>query len=154
MPKDLKKSTKTRNRFSTLISGSIPSLISDNKPSSSKRNRSDSTLRLSKRRKGKDPVRVLDVISSSTRTEKEPEIPIDLTHSEDSSKKLNEIFNQNLEIIKKIDRILTAQDRLEERVINLEESIENMNNSSLRASYKPFINVIKVFSIFIIRYIC
>jgi hypothetical protein len=139
MPKDFKKSTKTRNRFSTLISGNSPSLISDNKSSSSKRNRSDSTQPLSKRRKGKDPVRVPNVISSSSRTEKESEVP------EDFSQKLDTIFNQNLSIIEKINKLLTAQDQLEECVINLEESIENMNKSRPRTSDKPFVNVIKSF---------
>jgi|SRR5688572_16603682 hypothetical protein len=143
MPKDFNKSTKTRNKFSTLISGNKPSLIVDNQSSSSsKRNRSDSTQPLSKRRKEKDPIRVSDVISSSSRTEKEPEVPVDSTHSEDFSQKLDAIFNQNLGIIKKIDRLLTAQDLLEERVINLEESIENMKS---RTSDEPFVNVIKSF---------
>lgn len=145
MPKDFKKLTKTRNRFSTLIAGNNPSLISDNKSLSSKRNRSDSTQSSSKRRKGKEPVRVLDVISSSSRTEKEPEIPIGLTYSEDSSQKLDDIFNQNLSIIEKIDKLLTAQELLEKRVINLEDSIENINKSRPRTSDKPFVNVIKSF---------
>lgn len=146
MPKDFKKLTKTRNRFSTLISGNNPSSNSDNKPSfSSKRNRSASTQPSSKRRKGKEPAIVPDVISSSSRTEKESEVPIDLTHSEEFSRKLDTIFNQNLRIIEKVDNLLIAQEQLEERVINLEESIENMNKSRPRTSDKPFVNVIKSF---------
>jgi hypothetical protein len=134
MPKNFNKSTKACSRFSTLISGSEPS-------SSSKRSSSDKLTISSKRRKGKAPERATKVNSSSS-VEKGPEIPIDHSHLEDFSQKLDIIFKQNSKIIKKIDKLINTQDNLEERVINLEERIEDMNQSSSRANDKPFINVI------------
>lgn len=133
MPKNFNKSTKARSRFSTLISGS----------SSSKRSSPGRLTISSKTRKGKAPERATEVSSSSS-VEKGPEIPIDLPNSylEDFSQKLDIIFKQNSKIIKKIDKLLVAQDNLEGRVINLGERIEDMNQSSSRANDKPFINVI------------
>ena len=140
MPKNFNKSTKTRSRFSTLIS-------SNDISSSSKRSSLVNLTISSKRRKGKAPERATEVSSSSI-VENGPEIPIevpiDFLHSclEDFAQKLDIIFKQNSKIIKKIEKLSTTQDNLVEHVTNLEEMIENMNKSSSRANDKPFINVI------------
>ena len=137
------KSTKTRNRFSQLISGS--------ESSSKRRSSSQITSPLSKKprnKKGKAPESVPDNIpdpifsSSSSSGKKRAEKDFEVSHLEE---KLNTIFNQNIVIMKNIDKLLNAQENLEGRIQNLEKEFEDMNSSRSNSNSKTFVNVIKSF---------
>ena len=135
------KSTKTRSRFSQLISSS--------ESSSKRRSSSQITSPLSKKpRKGKAPKSVPDNIpdpifsSSSSSGKKRAEKDFEVLHLEE---KLDTIFNQNVVIMKNIDKLLNAQENLEGRIQNLEKEFEDMNSSRSNSNSKTFVNVIKSF---------
>ena len=133
------KSTKTRNRFSQLISSN---------ESSSKRSSSTQFASLSSKRarneKGKACKSVLNSnLSSSSSEKKRAGKDFDVLHLEE---KLDMILNQNLMIIKNVDKLLLFQE-------NLEDLIEDMNRSRSNSDNKTFINVIKSFLIYLLLHV-
>ena len=133
------KSTKTRNRFSQLISGNE----SSSKRSSSTQLTSSSSKR-ARNEKGKARESVPDSnLSSSSSEKKGAGKDFDVSHLEE---KLDTILNQNSMIIKNIDKPLLFQE-------NLEDLIEDMNRSRSNSDNKTFINVIKSFLIYLLLHV-
>ena len=133
------KSTKTRNRFSQLISGNE----SSSKRSSSTQLTSSSSKR-ARNEKGKARESVPDSnLSSSSSEKKGAGKDFDVSHLEE---KLDTILKQNSMIIKNIDKLLLFQE-------NLEDLIEDMNRSRSNSDNKTFINVIKSFLIYLLLHV-
>jgi len=133
------KSTKTRNRFSQLISGNE----SSSKRSSSTQLTSSSSKR-ARNEKGKARESVPDSnLSSSLSEKKGAGKDFDVSHLEE---KLDTILNQNSMIIKNVDKLLLFQE-------NLEDLIEDMNRSRSNSDNKTFINVIKSFLIYLLLHV-
>ena len=147
------KSTKTRNRFSQLISGNESSSkrssstqfasSSSSKWSSSTQLTSSSSKR-ARNEKGKARESVPDSnLSSSSSEKKGAGKDFDVSHLEE---KLDTILNQNSMIIKNVDKLLLFQE-------NLEDLIEDMNRSRSNSDNKTFINVIKSFLIYLLLHV-
>jgi len=133
------KSTKTRNRFSQLISGNE----SSSKRSSSTQLTSSSSKR-ARNEKGKARESVPDSnLSSSSSEKKGAGKDFDVSHLEE---KLDTILKQNSMIIKNVDKLLLFQE-------NLEDLIEDMNRSRSNSDNKTFINVIKSFLIYLLLHV-
>src|SRR5256714_5494633 len=133
------KSTKTRNRFSQLISGNE----SSSKQSSSTQLTSSSSKR-ARNEKGKARESVPNSnLSSSSSEKKGAGKDFDVLHLEE---KLNTNLNQNSMIIKNVDKLLLFQE-------NLEDLIEDMNRSRSNSDNKTFINVIKRFLIYLLLHV-
>src|SRR2546421_8354179 len=133
------KSTKTRNRFSQLISGNE----SSSKRSSSTQLTSSSSKR-ARNEKGKARKSVPNSnLSSSLSEKKGAGKDFDVSHLEE---KLDTILNQNSMIIKNVDKLLLFQE-------NLEDLIEDMNRSRSNSDNKTFINVIKSFLIYLLLHV-
>jgi hypothetical protein len=96
MPK-FTKSKKSRNRFSSIISGDGP--------------------------------------TSSSRQQIVATSPPIVTENLGNQKLLEKIFKQNLEILK-------TTDKLEERLKNIEEALEDMNEINLKPEDEKFVKVI------------
>ena len=96
MPK-FTKSKKSRNRFSSIISGDGPTLSSRQR-----------------------------IVATS---------PPIVTENLGNQKLLEKIFKQNLEILK-------TTDKLEERLKNIEEALEDMNEINLKPEDEKFVKVI------------
>ena len=133
------KSTKTRNRFSQLISDNE----SSSKWSSSTQLTSSSSKK-ARNEKGKAHEIVPDSnLSSSSSEKKGAGKDFDVSRLEE---KLDTILKQNSMIIKNIDKLLLFQE-------NWEDRIEDMNHSKSNSNNKTFVNVIKSFLIYLLLHV-
>ena len=59
-------------------------------------------------------------------------------------KSIEKIISQNVLVDTKLEKLLAEQKRLEQRIMNLEKSVNNKNNTSVDSEYLKIINILVI----------